>query len=273
MKQLYGYLLLVGTLALGACGRGGSATMPTRLTAAEKASVDSLTRDFNTWYDYAYYHVPLGQPFTGLDTLARPLARPAFLEKLRTGRFIALQLKRPTLTFKLYPLPAGAAPEIARTSQQMADTELDHYLLEGKPLPVFDFRDLNGRRYTAANTRGKVLVLKTWYTSCIACVEEFPQVNALVNRYKANPDVVFVSLARNDAATLKDFLSHREFRYAVVPASEPYIADSLHLRAYPTHLVVGKDGKIVKVSDRVPDLITALASVVPPPTAKPVAAN
>jgi peroxiredoxin len=265
-------MFLMGALGLAACGPEGSTT-PIGLTAAEKASVDSLTRDFKTWYGYAYYHVPLGQPFTGLDTLARPLARPAFLEKLRTGRFIALQLKRPRLTFKLYPLPAGAAPEIARTSQQMADTELDHYLMEGKSLPAFNFRDLSGRRYTAANTRGKVLVLKTWYTGCIACVEEFPQVNALVDRYKANPDVVFVSLALNDAPALKEFLSHREFKYAVVPASEQYIAESLKLNAYPTHLVVDKNGHIVKVSNRVSDLITSLASVVPPPTAKPLAAN
>ena len=273
MKQLYGCLLWAGALALGACGRSGSATVPAKLTAAEKASVDSLTQDFNTWYDYAYYHVPLGQPFTGLDTTARPLARPAFLEKLRTGRFIALQLKRPTLTFKLYPLPASAAPEIARTSQQMADTELDHYLMEGKPLPAFNFQDLSGRHFTPANTRAKVLVLKTWYINCSACIEEFPQVNALVDKYKADPNVVFVSLALNDAPALKEFLCHREFKYAVVPASEQYIAESLKLNAYPTHLVVDKNGHIVKVSNRVSDLITSLAGVVPPPTAKPLAAN
>lgn len=257
-------VFLAGALGLAACGSAGT-TAPGGLSAAEKASVDSLTQDFRIWYEYAYYQVPLGQPFAGLDTAARPLARPAFLEELRTGRFIALQLKRPALTFKLYPLPAGADKEIAATSKQMADIELDHYLQEGKPLPTFDFRDLNGRRYTSASMRSKVLVLKTWFINCTACVKEFPEVNALADRYQANPDVVFVSLALDDAPMLKEFLSHWQFRYAVVPACKAYIADSLHLNAYPTHLVVGKDGKIVKVSDRVPDLITALASVVPPP--------
>ncbi|NML67680.1 TlpA family protein disulfide reductase [Hymenobacter sp. RP-2-7] len=269
MKQTGLGVVVASILGLAACGPGSTTQGAAALAAAEKAKVDSLTHDFRTWYEYAYYQVPLGQPFVGLDTAARPLARPAFLERLRTGRFIALQLKKPagspTLTLKLCPLPAGADPEIAATSKQLADIELDHYLLEGKLLPAFDFRDLNGRRYTPANTRGKVLVLKTWFINCTACVKEFPEVNALADQYKANPDVVFVSLALDNADYLQAFLTNQPLRYAVVPKSEDYIAGSLRLSAYPTHLVVGRDGKVVKVSDRVPDLVTALARVVPPP--------
>jgi len=268
MKQLGPGVLLAGTLALGACGRVNTAGAPAGLAASQKAEADSLTQDFKTWYNYAYYQVPLGRPFVGLDTGARPLARQAFLKQLRTGRFIALRRRLPALTLQLYPL-ASSKTDIATTSKQLADIELDHYQQEGKTLPAFDFRDLNGRHYTPATTRGKVLVLKTWFINCTACVKEFPEVNALADRYRANPDVVFVSLALDNAAYLEAFLTNQQLNYAVVPNSEAYIADSLHLGAYPTHLVVGRDGKIVKIADKLPDLILALASVVPPPAATP----
>lgn len=190
------------------------------------------------------------------------------MKQLATGRFIALQLHQPgrssALTLRLYPL-ASSKWEIARTVRRLAEQELAYYQQEGHALPAFDFRDLTGRRYTPASLRGKVLVLKTWYTSCLACIDEFPQVNALAAKYRANPNVVFVSLALDDAAQLKAFLPTHQFSYAVVPNCESYIADSLHIRSYPTHLVVNQAGKIVKIADRLSDLELALASVVPPP--------
>lgn len=280
MRIYYTGLLLSSLLGVAACGSSegtGKQAPPAQAPAprpayvanptAEQAQAAALTKDFMTWYTYAYNQAPLGRDFEGLDVSARPLARKAFLDELATGKFIVLKVQEAAgpqapPRYKLYPL-AASQQQIAPVSKQLADMELANYRLEGQPLPAFAFSDLQGKRYTPASTRGKVLVLKTWFIKCKTCVEEFPQVNALVDKYKANPDVEFVSLALDDSAELKQFLASREFKYAVVPESQTYIRDSLQFNAFPTHLVVGKDGKIAKVATTVADLTAALAKQAP----------
>jgi thiol-disulfide isomerase/thioredoxin len=114
----------------------------------------------------------------------------------------------------------------------------------GQPLPVFRFTDLAGKTYTPATMRGKVLVLKCWFIHCAGCVKEFPEVNALVAKYRSNQEVVFVSLAYDDAAPLRKFLQHKPLHYAVVPRMMTYMQEHLKVNGYPTYVVVGRDGRI-----------------------------
>lgn len=149
-------------------------------------------------------------------------------------------------------------------SQQLAEEELGNFARTGQPLPAFDWVDLQGGRYTPETTRGKLVVLKCWYIGCLACVDEFPAVNASVDKYRANPNVLFVSLAMDPALALRAFLQHQSVQFAVVPASKAYLTDSLKLRAYPTHFLIGRDGKIAKVTTRASDLAFALTQALTP---------
>jgi peroxiredoxin len=233
--------------------------------AIAPAKVAALTKNFDRWYTYAYYNVILARDFKALDTLGQPLTKLAFLRRLATGRVLALVngYAHQQPIYQLCALPSECDAAIGRTSQQMAEAELRNFVRTGQPLPAFDFVDLQGVRYMPATTRGKVLVLKAWYIGCFACVDEFPAVNALVDKYRSNPDVVFISLAMNQAPDLRSFLKDRPVKFAVVPASKAYLDDSLKLVEYPTHLIVGRDGRIVKVTNRASDLAFALTHLLP----------
>ena len=281
MKQLYGCLLVVSALGLGACGSSNTAEQSAAasplawdaaIRTAEKAQVKELISDWQRWYQYTYYQVRLSHYFTGLDTAAHPISRQAFLDQLATGRVIALRRKPGNATepaiYKLAPFDNAA--DVANTSKQLANSELDYLRWEGKPLPAFAFQDLNGKAYTAANTLGKILVLKAWFINCHTCVQEFPQVNALVEKYRPNKDVLFVSLAFDGASELRDFLKQGQLKYATVPNCEPYLAEKLNISGYPTHIIVGRDGNIVKMVGTADDLALALAHELQP---KSLAAN
>jgi peroxiredoxin len=167
--------------------------------------------------------------------------------------------------YQLCVFPGGHDPAIRATSKQLAEEELSNYNREGQPLPDFHFVDLNGVTYTEASTKGKIVVLKFWYIGCIACVEEFPAINALVAQYQQNPDVLFVSLAMNEAKSLRHFLRGREVKFAVVPARKSYLIDTLQVLQYPTHFILGRDGKIAKATTRASDLAVALQKEVQSP--------
>lgn len=234
--------------------------------AAQQAEFKAITKNFDTWYRYTYYKVRLGRAFAGQDVSGHSLAKKEFLTKLATGNYLALR-QAAAGAVPIYRLYAYAGPGrnegIWTTSKQLAEIELNNYNREGQPLPAFRFVDLNGVVYTPASTRGKVLVVKCWYIGCLACVDEFPALNALADQYRQHPDVLFVSLATNPAGQLRQFLRNRVLKAAVVPDAGSYLRGALELPEYPTHFVVGRDGKVLRVTHNAGDLAAALKQAVP----------
>lgn len=67
--------------------------------------------------------------------------------------------------------------------------------------------------------------------------------NKLANAYRNNFDVVFIAPTMDSRDTLNNFVQEHPFAYQICPLATP-ITDSLKIQTYPTHLVVGRDGKI-----------------------------
>ena len=106
---------------------------------------------------------------------------------------------------------------------------------------------------------GKIVVIKCWYISCVACIEEFPELNKLVEQNKPyKDDIVFISFAFDSRERLKSFLEKRRFEYLVIPDAEDFISDSLLVDTYPTHILLDRKGKVVLYANDIHDLIPAL---------------
>lgn len=216
---------------------------------------DHLLKDFNTWYGYTYYNVLLSHDFIGLDIDSANIDKPTFLHQLIKGNTVAFKigLLHDQPVYKLYTLNSSDK-SIRSTIIQMAAIENKNFEMEGKPIPAFNFTDINGNHYNNAVTKGKILVLKCWFINCVACVKEFPQCNELVKKYKDNKDVLFISLASDSKQDLSRFLKKNPLNYAVIPLSDNYMNDKLRINLYPTHLLIDKTGKIVKVVNSIEEL-------------------
>ncbi|MBO9595445.1 MAG: TlpA family protein disulfide reductase [Niabella sp.] len=210
--------------------------------------LEEILKDYDRWYAYTYDQVQLSQDFIGLDADSNRIDKRTFLHRLMTEDVIAFRIRlvQGMPVYKLYK-PAGHLDNIRSTAAQLASIEMKNFQMEGTPLPEFRFTDLNGQPYTMESVKGKLLVLKCWFIHCVSCVQEFPDCNALVDAYKDRKDVLFVSLAIDKKKDLEAFLKTRALQYAVIPEAGPFMADKLHINSYPTHILVGPDGKILKV--------------------------
>lgn len=215
-----------------------------------------LLKDFTTWYTYAYYNTRLSQDFVGLDVDSSIIKKGDFLNLLSTGNFVPIKttVQNNLPFYKLYRF-SNLSLDIQRTIKQMALTEIEHSKMEGKELPDYNFTDLNRQTYSKSSTKGKIIVLKCWFIHCVACVKEFPELNKLVEEYKNRNDMQFVSLAMDSKDELTLFLKTKEFKYAVVPQQKKFMFEKLKIMSYPTHILIGKDGKIVKVVNSIDELI------------------
>ena len=160
--------------------------------------------------------------------------------------------------YQLYKLKPGVDRDAQIMLKQTGLTYYSIYQIKGKPVPDFHYVDLNGKVYTSANTKGKIVVLKAWSTSCIPCVAEMPELNKLVDKYKGRKDIVFVSIAFDSKEKLQKFTKRTLFKYAIVPVSIRYIQDTLHGTGYPIHWVINKQGVVVSMSYNKSDMIAAL---------------
>ncbi len=223
------------------------------------SDLKGLTDDFMKWYSYTFFNIRLSRDFIGLDVDSSSMDKPAFLKKMLSGEVFAY--KTSTIegrdVYKLYPL-TSKDENIKNTIKEMASTEMRHNKIEGTEIPAFNFTDINGNNYTNSSTKGKLVVLKCWFIHCVPCIMEMPELNKLVDDHKGNDNILFISLALDNKEELTEFLKTKQFKYAVVPEMKEFINKDLNTTHYPTHLLIDGNGKIVKVVNRIEDLVPFL---------------
>jgi thiol-disulfide isomerase/thioredoxin len=170
-----------------------------------------------------------------MDTFYHEIPEAEFDEKLLTGGFDVF----PWLdTNFIYPKSSAAFEGFLMKHPRNAPT-----LIENTDYDYPSLTDINGKIWEKANLSNKVVIINYWFIGCMPCREEMPELNKLVNLYKSNPAVVFLGVAPDSKENLIKALKKFEFAYNIIPDSGPLL-DSLHLDGFPSHEVIGRDGKI-----------------------------
>jgi thiol-disulfide isomerase/thioredoxin len=111
----------------------------------------------------------------------------------------------------------------------------------GKRLPEFKMADINGKKWSSKELKDKIVVMNFWFVECPPCIAEMPSLNKLVEKYRNNDKVVFLSVANTDKEKIKSFLVKKEFKYAHIAReqSKNYLSD-WGINAYPQNVVVNR---------------------------------
>lgn len=107
----------------------------------------------------------------------------------------------------------------------------------------FSAKSIDGKNYSLENLKGKVIVVNFWFTSCTPCVEEMPELNSLVEKYKNNEDVVFLGFSKDSEEKIRSFLKKKQFDYTLFAESKE-LAMKYGVFVYPTHMIIDKNSKI-----------------------------
>jgi len=215
---------------------------------------------FMDWWTYQNAHIMLSRDYIALDANSKVITKEAFLKELTLGNYIPIRMQSTDSLFyyKLFNIEATSDTSIKATIMQTAFDEYEHFKMEGIEFPKFHFTDLNGNVISNETMKGKIVVIKCWYIHCAACIKEFPEVNRLAEKYKDRKDILFVSLAEDRPQQLHTFLAKKPLLYSVVPNMKIYMNETLHLNAFPTHFILNKEGKIIKVLSNFESLEVAL---------------
>ena len=220
-----------------------------------------IQKTFSDWSVYQSKKIMLSRDFTALDLESKEISKEKFLDQLANGNYIPIRLKseESVHNYKLFKILPKSDTSIKATINQIGFDALKNYQMEGTAFPKFSFKDLNGNLVTNESMKGKIIVIKCWYIHCTPCIREFPQVNKLVEEYKDQKDILFISLAEDSVEQLKAFLIRKPLSYAVIPDMKVYMNEALQLNSFPTHFILNKEGMIAKVLPNFESLEVALA--------------
>ncbi|WAC12472.1 peroxiredoxin family protein [Dyadobacter pollutisoli] len=129
-----------------------------------------------------------------------------------------------------------------------------------KPAPDFKLTDLQGKRWTLQDLRGKIVVLNFWFTSCAPCIEEMPELNELVKDYDGK-NVVFLALTFNSGEQVKTFQKKRTFNYTLLPNSRE-VDKKYQINLWPTSIVIDQAGDIKMIMHSSPKVREEITSAV-----------
>lgn len=206
-----------------------------------------LIKDFTSFWLYFTRYINFEDEFIAMDSTFNKIGKLFFLKELTTGNYFPVRLySKDNIYYQLYKPSTWPVKDISSTIKHLANTSLMHYKMEGKLLPEFSFVDIYGNDFNSNSLKEKYLVIKFWFINCIKCIEEFPDLNNLVNKNSKNNDIIFLSLALDSDPKLIEFLKNRQFKYKVVGNQSSYI-EKLGINEYPTHILVNKNGIIYKV--------------------------
>lgn len=245
--------------------------------------IKTINTDFSLWWKYHSDNIVLSSNFIPIDDSSKIMNIEQFFKDLETGDYIPIKLdsKNSTTYYQLFKLGNNADEDIRNTIKNTSQIVYKHHLREGKMFPKFSFKDLDGNEYNNENTKGKIVILKCWFIKCGACIAEFPELNEMVENYKNRNDIIFLSLAFDTEAELKNFLVKKPFDYKVASVKKDFFESELKISAYPTHFIIDKDGIIEKVVNTSDELFLELSDKgilnlneksshsIPPPPALP----
>jgi len=121
--------------------------------------------------------------------------------------------------------------------------------------PDFYVTDVNGKKVTLADFKGKTIVLDFWATWCGPCVESFPAMQMAANRYANDPNVKFLFIhtwenVKDPLGDAKNFLSKRNYNFDLYmdprdPATKhSAAADAFKVDGIPAKFIINGEGKI-----------------------------
>ena len=126
-------------------------------------------------------------------------------------------------------------------------------LSSGDPFPKFDAVDFNGKEVNNEVFKDSpVTIMSIWFTGCKGCINEMPTLQKISEELKdKNVKVMSICLDTYENKKIKDeaqkIIDAKGVKYPnlAVKPSEEIDAYLKNLTAFPTTLLIGRDGKII----------------------------
>lgn len=137
-------------------------------------------------------------------------------------------------------------PEGAKETADWTLPGIDKPDVIGKPAPDLKAKSIAGGDVDLSSLRGKVVLLHFWTTWCQPCKRELPVLEKLHGELAPSGLAVVGINVDEEQGVLRDFVTSFGLEYPVVPIESTHdLITTLSINAFPTVVLIDRDGKIV----------------------------
>lgn len=113
------------------------------------------------------------------------------------------------------------------------------------------FVDLEGRKRSLSEFRGKNLLINLWATWCAPCVSELPSMQRAYDKLRdLDIEIIAVSSEKRENYTkVKDLVKKLNLQFTVFMDSDLKLAESLQVTGFPESFLISKDGNLLELYD------------------------
>lgn len=184
-------------------------------------------------------------------------ALPVLAEAVKKGKFDQSYIEQLRKGYVTLNPGKDADAYIASLQKVFIDQIKTHVspLMVNKAAPDFTVTDVNGKKVSLADFKGKTIILDFWATWCGPCVESFPAMQMAVNRYANDPDVKFLFIhtwenVSDPLTDAKTFLSKRNYKFDLYmdprnqSTKHSAAADAFKIDGIPAKFIIDGNGRV-----------------------------
>ena len=116
----------------------------------------------------------------------------------------------------------------------------------GIEAPLFTLNDLNGKPLALSSLRGKYVILDFWGSWCVWCIKGFPKMKEYYAKYQGKFEILGIDCNDTEEKWKEAVKKHELPWLHVYCPDNSTIYTDYGITGFPTKIVIGPDGKIVK---------------------------
>lgn len=127
------------------------------------------------------------------------------------------------------------------------DTKFVTPLQLGQTAPDFTFPDLDGRKVSLSDYRGKVVLVNIWATWCPPCREEMPSMQKLYERFKGQDfEILAVSIDADGREAVAPFVQQMNLTFPALLDPNEKIRSLYAITGVPESFIIDRNGILVE---------------------------
>ncbi len=110
--------------------------------------------------------------------------------------------------------------------------------------PDFELESMDGSVIKLIETRDKNVILNFWYTGCVFCVTEMPDLQKLQDTYQDDLLLLAINVGESKEK-VEEFLDENNLSFTVLLDEDMNVAYDYGIRSFPTTIAVNKKGEVI----------------------------